>query len=187
MSDANEERLLTELLGELARADAGLGVPDDLEARVVARWDEQSRLRGSRREGGRALVYAALAAALLMALAVSLRHRDRSPAFDRPPARTEFRDAPTHEVTLEREPIATPPPSERSLRPVASPPASYRSRASREHSTPQQIVDFIPLGPMAPAGLSGSFQIVPVRINNTPAHLVLGEDGIAQGILWRSK
>ena len=44
MSDANEERLLSDLLRDIADADARVDAPDDLEPRVMERYDARSAI-----------------------------------------------------------------------------------------------------------------------------------------------
>jgi hypothetical protein len=178
MSDTNEERLLTELLRDIGQADAQPVPHGDLEARVMARWDgrnAETAAPDGRRAHHTRIVWAAfaVAAVVLLTIALSLGSPE-SPA----PAPAAPVDAivETPEIL---DPAAEP-------RPVRAP--VRRPRSARRPVLPaSEVVDFIPLGPMAPSNLSGSFQIVPVRINNTPAHLLLGEDGMAQGILWRSR
>ncbi|MCM3879853.1 MAG: hypothetical protein ND807_07080, partial [Vicinamibacterales bacterium] len=119
--------------------------------------------------------FALIAAAILVAIAISLRAPRPNPA------------AKAGDIVDRKRPIviAEMPAEPRPSDSIAPPPR--RAAGRRPRMARQLVVDFIPLGPLAPAELSGSFQIVPVRIDNTPAHLVLGEDGIAQGILWRSR
>lgn len=172
MSDRHEERLLNELLANVARADRELRAPASLETRVMSSWDHP--VQPKRRPT--ALVAVAIAAALVLAVAVSLRHHE--------PVQLKERS----DFGL---PTSGPKPEGRSPEPAPQPAAAGsrqpRARAIRQPRVTQEVVDFIPLGPMPAADVSGSFQIVPVRINNAPAHLLLGEDGIAQGILWRSR
>ena len=172
MSDPHAEQLLNELLGQVARADRELRAPAGLEARVMGSWNPS--LPSNRRST--ALVTVAIAAALVAAVAVSLRHHEAARSSEIRPPVVVTMDAPRVE-----------PPAELSSQqsPIEMP--RVRRHPARPPRVTEEVVDFIPLGPMTPVDVSGSFQIVPVRINNAPARLLLGEDGTAQGILWRSR
>ncbi|HTL29076.1 MAG TPA: hypothetical protein VL282_07645, partial [Tepidisphaeraceae bacterium] len=82
MSDANEERLLTDLLREVAAADAAVAAPEDLGQKALSRW-EQSRVgnlgRTAASPPARVALALALAAAVLLMIGAPRRTAVDSP------------------------------------------------------------------------------------------------------------
>jgi hypothetical protein len=216
MSNANEEPLLTALLRELADADAHLTAPADLEARVLSRWERAGDVtisRAPRVSGARVMI--AIAAVLLLFIAGSTRFDHTAvPTPVRTVVPTPGRAAPLPVDT------ATPTPSQITAElPDSAAVASVASRTNtiRRRNIPasprRQIVEFVPLVPMTPGEMSGSFQIVRVQMpraalgglasripissvdDPVQADLLLGEDGLARAIRvstdgtapWRSQ
>jgi hypothetical protein len=183
MSDTNEERLLTDLLREVAEADASLLPSSDLEQRVLSRWD-RSLLLTSTRLSPRVKVALALAASAMLVVAGSMRSAPT-------PVMNE-----SHVVD-----VVTPPP-QASADAVESTPVMAPAKTARRRPAPlrRQSVDFVPLLPMTPGELSGSFQIVRVQMPRAAlgalagttdmrrvqdpvmADVLLGEDGMARAI-----
>jgi hypothetical protein len=182
MSDTNEERLLTDLLREVAEADANLLAPADLEQRVLSRWDCSPRL--TTRFSTHTKVALVLAAAVILLIAGSMRSGPT-------PSTSEAR----------RVDVVTPPPQS-SAEAVESTPVMAPAKTSRRRPAlvSRQSVDFVPLLPMTPDELSGSFQIVRVQMPRAAlgalagttdmrrvqdpvlADVLLGEDGMARAI-----
>src|SRR4051812_2709942 len=82
MSDANEERLLTDLLREVANADAADAAPRDLEQRTLSLW-ERSRsgdIACTNVFSAARITFAlALAAAVFLLIAGSVQFRSGRP------------------------------------------------------------------------------------------------------------
>ena len=183
MPDTNEERLLSELLRDIANADAGLAGSGELERRVMAEWDaRESQSSDSGRNhpwaaslGAAALGAAALGAAALvlavttvMQLGVTTNTRRIDPVERRP------------EVTA---PI--PQPTDAIDEAAAVPKemlAGVAPRPRRRAGPHKETVSFVPLVPMTADELSGSFSIARVQIGQTQADVLLGEDGMARAI-----
>ncbi len=183
MSDTNEERLLTDLLREVAEADANLVAPTDLEQRALSRWERSPRV-ASARLSARVKVGLALAASATLLVAGSIRSRPT-------PATSEPR----------RVDVVTPRPHA-TAEAVEPTPAMAPAKTLRRRPAPirRQSVDFVPLLPMTPGELSGSFQIVRVQMPRAAlgalagttdmrrvqdpvmADVLLGEDGMARAI-----
>ena len=185
MSDTNQERMLADLLREIAEADAHLVAPTDLEQRALSRWERSPRV-ASTRLSARVTGALALAAAVLLWITGSMRSGPT-------PATTE-----PSKVTA----IATMPPPHATAEAVESAPVSAPTKTFRRRPAPirRQSVDFVPLLPMTPGELSGSFQIVRVQMPRAAlgalagttdmrrvqdpvmADVLLGEDGMARAI-----
>ena len=183
MSDTNEERLLTDLLREVAEADANLLAPTDLEQRALSRWERSPRVT-STRLSARVKVGLVLAASVMLLVAGSIRSRP-APATSEP--RRVDVVTPTTTATAEA---------------VEPAPAMAPAKTVRRRLAPirLQSVDFVPLLPMIPGELSGSFQIVRVQMPRAAlgalagttdmtrvqdpvmADVLLGEDGMARAI-----
>jgi hypothetical protein len=208
MSDANEERLLSELLREVAQADTdtAAAAPRDLCQRTLSRW-ERSRsgdiARTSASSAERIALALALAAAVCLLIAGSIRFRSERPG------------APPRTANV----ITTAPPQQQARDKPASvaeqPRIMSAKRSPRRRAAPANSVnvDFVPLVPMSADELSGSFQIVRVQMpraalgaladrvaagradDPVQADLLLGEDGMARAIRvsanesvpWRSQ
>jgi hypothetical protein len=204
MSDANEERLLTDLLREIADADAAVAAPEELEQQTLSLW-ERSRLGGLNAMGtparGRVKLAFALAAGVLLLIGA--------------PSRTAvvISTAPQKAIaasTAAEIPATAQEPASMAPQPVAL----SAKRSTRPPASPKGVtVDFVPLVPMAADELSGSFQIVRVQMpraalgalagaidagradDPVQADLLLGEDGMARAIRvsangsvpWRSQ
>jgi hypothetical protein len=208
MSDANEERLLTALLREIADADAAAAAPEDLEQRTLSLW-ERSRLgdvtRTGMPSGGRVKPALALAAAVLLLVGGSIHVR--SGRTGSPPRTADVISTAPEQVIA-----ASTAPEVPSIAP--QPVALSAKRSTRPPASPKSVtVDFVPLVPMAAEELSGSFQIVRVQMSRAAlralasavdpgrvddpvqADLLLGEDGMARAIRvsangrvpWRSQ
>ena len=183
MSDTNEEQLLTGLLREVAEADANLVAPTNLEQRALSRWERSPRV-ASTRTSARVKVALALAAAVLLLIAGSIRSGP-TPATSEP-RRVDVVAPPPHATAEAVEPA-----------PVSVPAKTLRRRPAPIR---RQSVDFVPLLPMTPGELSGSFQIVRVQMPRAAlgalaattdmrhvqdpvlADVLLGEDGMARAI-----
>lgn len=183
MSDTNEERLLTDLLREVAEADANLLPPTDLEQRMLSRWDRSPRVE-STRFSARMKVALVLAASAMLLVAGSMRSRP-TPATSEP-RRVDVVTPPPHATAEAVEPAL-----------VSAPAKTFRRRPAPIR---RQSVDFVPLLPMTPGELSGSFQIVRVQMPRAAlgalagttdmrrvqdpvlADVLLGEDGMARAI-----
>lgn len=185
MSDTNEERLLTDLLREMAEADAHLVAPTDLEQRALSRWERSPRV-SSTRLSARMKGALAFAAAALLLITGSMRSGP-TPATSEPSRVTMIATMPPPHATAEAVEPA----------PVSAPPKTFRRRPAPIR---RQSVDFVPLLPMTPGELSGSFQIVRVQMPRAAlgalagttdmrrvqdpvmADVLLGEDGMARAI-----
>jgi hypothetical protein len=183
MSDTNEERLLTDLLREVAEADGTLLAPSDLEQRVLSRWDRSSRPT-STRLSARVKVALVLAASAMLVVAGSMR------------------SGPTPVMNESSGVDVIMPAPHASAKVVESTPVIPPAKASRRRPAParRESVDFVPLLPMTPGELSGSFQIVRVQMPRAAlgalagttdmrrvqdpvmADVLLGEDGMARAI-----
>src|SRR5947207_1177570 len=110
MSDANEERLLTSLLREVAEADACIKARADLKECVLSRR-ERSRAAAATWTTGRATLAFAVAAAVLLAVAGSVRFRSAQKTAAPPPTATAIvttsPDAITESIreSMPREPV----------------------------------------------------------------------------------
>jgi hypothetical protein len=184
MSDSNEERLLTDLLREVAEADASLTAAPDLEARVLSSW-ERSRELTRTAQSAKVKVILAIAAVILLVIAGSMRFRSTVPTAE--PRRVDVIATPSLNATVEAVEPAQ----------AVSPAKTVRRRPAPMR---RQTVDFVPLLPMAPDELSGSFQIVRVQMpraalgalagtvdlrraqDPVQADVLLGEDGMARAI-----
>jgi hypothetical protein len=182
MFDANEERLLTDLLREIGEEDRTLEPAPGLESRMLARWDARASQSPSPRNSWRIGVFAAAAVAAIIG-AVTLGERERvDPREKRTPidghatVATPDHADPNSPVTFGTPELPRAVRRERRARPAPLETAHNRAAQSAH------VVDFIQLAPMTPDDLSGSLQIVPIRIGDTPADLLLGEDGMAKAI-----
>ncbi len=207
MADTHEERLLSGLLGDVAREDAQQHEDAaHLEARVLESASMQSTPAPGRRRLWMALPVAA-AMVLAVATAVQLRP-DAAPGHNRVGATTE---APKIVETPEPEPAQrqqhspglavtrqAPPTraTDRAVEPVAQLPVA--DSAAGQPSVPEVAIEFVPLMPMTEHELSGSFQIVRVQMPSASlgplrsplaqandiveADVLLGEDGRARAI-----
>lgn len=189
MSDTNEERLLSRLLSDVAKADEDLVAPAGLELRVMAGWDARAALPPVARRwtvadhpwvaplGAATLGVAGLGAAAaalvmgvstVMQLGVTTTTRRADPGELKPPVA-----------------VAAAQPAEMIQETVAMSPKPSARRASRPPRLPDaqnEIVRFVPLFPMTADELSGSFSIARVQIGQTEAEVLLGEDGMARAI-----
>jgi hypothetical protein len=181
MPDTNEERLLGELLADIAQADADLAAPDGLRARVMAQWDARNAQPAVSRRSptGRPLLiagWAALAVVGTLALAVFSERQPSSTVHE------SSIDPPGRKAILE---TATPRPRETASaavtpleRPVVGGAAVRRGQAAVKN----EVVRFVPLVPMTGDELSGPFSIARVQIGQTETEVLLGEDGMARAI-----
>jgi hypothetical protein len=195
MADTNQEQLLTELLGDVARADAHLSAPR-LEARVM----QAAALQPGRPSGPNAMYVVIAAAAVFVVLVpAAFWMNTHVPA----PAATSI-------VTTTEQPIA---PAAAPVAPKHPQPALARraippsQRAAQEPVVQSAIAhspvapspdEFVPLMPMSEQELSGPFQLVRVQMPRASlgalrlplehpnelveADVLLGEDGMARAI-----
>ena len=180
MFDANEERLLTDLLHEIGEADRRGEPPSDLEGRMMARWDARASQANSPRNYWRIGAVAAAVATIISGIALSERIRlaagndQRSPVESQPVASvTDGASRNARVISENRDPARD---ARRERRPRS---AAHVRRGPAEKT---HVVEFVPLAPMTADDLSRSLQIVPIRIGDTPADLLLGEDGTAKAI-----
>ena len=195
MADTNEEQLLTELLGDVARADAHLSAPH-LELRVMQATALQ-RLSPSRPIAMYVVIAAAAVFVVLVPAAFWMNTHVPAPAATSIVTTTEQPIAPAAapvvpkqpRPALTRRPI---PPSQRAAeQPVA--------QSAIAHSPVAPSPDeFVPLMPMSEQELSGPFQLVRVQMPRASlgalrlplehpnelveADVLLGEDGMARAI-----
>jgi hypothetical protein len=204
MSDANEERLLSSLLREVAEADASMKVRGDLEEQVLSQF-ERSRAVAATWSTTRVTLAFAVAAAVLLIVAASTRFRSA------PGAITPSRPADAAITGLPSDPIAESVKDSKAPDPVVS---RVQTSRRRQPARPNRlVVDFVPLMPMTSDELSGSFQIVRGQVpraalgalaaaagvnrgdDPVEADVLLGEDGMARAIRvstdgsvhWRSR
>ena len=194
MADTNEEQLLTELLGDVARADAHLSA-SHLEARVMQAAALQ---RGGLSRPNAMFVVIAAAAVFVVLLPAAFWMNTHVPA----PAATSRVATPDQPIAPAAAPVAPAqpppalprraiPPSQRTAKPVA--------QSAIAHSPVAQSRDeFVPLMPMSEQELSGPFQLVRVQMPRASlgalrlplehpnelveADVLLGEDGMARAI-----
>jgi hypothetical protein len=202
--EPDEERALSELLRSIAAEDATVTPPARLEAEVMARWEAQRRVGSPRLGAGHehrrsrrmaaAIGWLGVAAAAAWLVTVVVPRPGRV-AVDAPrvPARSTSVAEPSP-----RDAVAQPvQEDERQTAPAVQRRASARA-ASRERQA--QAVSFVPLVPMTEHELTGSFQLVRVRLPRSalaglgvalepegvtdpvPADVLLGEDGMARAI-----
>lgn len=212
MSDSREDRMLNELLREVAQEDARLDGAG-LEQQVMARWDAGEVARKIRLSRTAYWVIGAMAAAVLIAVLV-LRVADLKVGTTGTSAAITPYPLP---LTPDSLPLT---PDLQNLRPAPAESAAVGRVARRMSSRPQrrpaetETLSFFPLVPMTGEELSGSFQIVRVQMPRAsldalattsdmtnPAELIeadvlLGEDGMARAIRvssnetgypWRSR
>jgi hypothetical protein len=191
MADTHEERLLNELLGDIAAADAASPAVD-LESRVMAAWDA----RDSKRDRGKTLPIPFHVAWVICGLAAAMVLRGSDPMTNfvigsdplpAPAISAPHPDLPKATALDVPEPMPLP----------RAEPATRRPRAPR---VDPETTAFVPLVPMMPRELSGSFQIVRVQMPRASlaglasmmrvpatrdvveADVLLGEDGMARAI-----
>jgi hypothetical protein len=201
MADIKEEQLLSDLLRDLAAADAQTDAADaGLEARVMAAWDQKVR-HGSTRvspatwKGVSAIVCAAAAA---VAIAVWLPASQPAQPVDPPAPRLPIARSPavapeSRSTAAVEQPAGTAPlPARGTFTPRRRAEAAYAAPAA------QGPMEFVPLMPMTGHELRGSFQIVRVQMPRASlgalasplehpdglveADVLLGEDGMARAI-----
>jgi hypothetical protein len=187
MSEIREERILTELLNEIAREDGHIEAPPgpprppDMEHRVMAHW---KALVPQHQPQLPYWVAAALAAGLLVALALPRSERPAQepretplPQVQRiilPPPPVVERAAPSREAGLD--PAAarrTRPADTAGLTAFAKATAVRRSFTQRRKpgttaavAEPQrEVLNFVPLVPMVEQELTGPFQLVRVQLS----------------------
>jgi hypothetical protein len=204
MADTHEEQLLSGLLNEIAREDAGLDA-SHLEARVLAAASDTSEPRSSHWSAWVALP---VAAALILGIATTLVRRHPEPA---PPSSAAPKLDTT--VAVDETPRVKPQQKPRTARNASTNHNSVRSlarspeaMADPEHQQPSAVettaadspIEFVPLLPITEQELRGSFQIVRVQMPNASlgplrsplqspndlveADVLLGEDGRARAI-----
>jgi hypothetical protein len=212
MSHTHEERLLNELLGDMASADASLDGAA-LEERLMTRWDARSTAVASQRTPSarsRAWMIGGIAAVITAVVLAMLRQ----PLPPPPPGGEKVADLKVGGH------VGAPPavlkvgttPEEGALRAER---ASGARLAHQERPEPgREILSFVPLVPITDQELSGSFQIVRVQMPRVSlgalapmldssgtnelveADVLLGEDGMARAIRvstngtaypWRSR
>lgn len=195
MADTNEEQLLTELLGDVARADAHLSA-SHLEARVVQAAALQ---RGGLSRPNAMYVVIAAAAVFVVLLPAAFWMNTQVPA----PAATSRVATPDQPIAPAAAPVAPaqPPPAlpRRAIPPSQRTAQLPVAQSAIAHSPVAQSRDeFVPLMPMSEQELSGPFQLVRVQMPRASlgalrlplehpnelveADVLLGEDGMARAI-----
>jgi hypothetical protein len=204
MSDANEERLLTDLLREVAVADAAVAAPENLERQTMSRWERSGSddVRNARTPAAARIKFAfAVAAALLLLIGAPRRTIE---VMSTAPQQKMTASTAPEVSSIAQEPASVGP----------QPAALSVKRSARRPASPKSVnVDFVPLVPMTADELSRSFQIVRVQMpraalralagsmdagtadDPVQADLLLGEDGMARAIRvsandsvpWRSQ
>jgi hypothetical protein len=206
MADTNEEQLLTELLGRLAREDARLDAVH-LEARVI---DAASAGTTVRLKADPTYAYVGIAAAVVIAGMVPgfVRMTRNVPnvSVSALPATLTNSTNPTN-LTNPTNPANSTNPTNPTNRKNPTTP----SRPTRP-TNPTLADEFVPLMPMTEQDLAGPFQLVRVQMPNASlgplrsprqhpgelieADVLLGEDGMARAIRvsasgsvdpWRSR
>jgi hypothetical protein len=195
MADTDEAQLLTELLGDVARADAHLSAAH-LEARVI-----QAAIRRAGGEPRPNTMYVVIAAAAVLVLLVPAafwmnRHVPAPPV----PSNVATTVQPIAPVPA---PVA-PKRQRPAVRSRAVPPSQFVAQSPVAQSpigdlpVTQSADEFVPLMPMSEQELSGPFQIVRVQMPRASlgalrlplehpnelveADVLLGEDGMARAI-----
>ena len=200
MADSNETELLTDLLGEIAREDAGLDA-SHLELRVI---EASVAARSIQPRTGNRVRYLTIAAAVFAVLTPALFFMKRAPVVDT----IQTQAAVTNQVVARSErPVAAPPslverssPSPISGRPAVGPPRprrAVRTKPAMPAPSPSPE-EFVPLMPMTEHEMAGPFQLVRVQMPRASlgplrspldrpneiveADVLLGEDGMARAI-----
>jgi hypothetical protein len=196
MADTHEEQLLSELLGEIARDDAGLDAPH-LETRVLASVPMQAAERPRR---SRVWILLPAAAVVLMAVTVRLKPDAATvPVRQKPDTTTmPIRQKPDTATTARAR-------EQNGVRSVRLQPDRRPDREDSpmdapvsERSPMTSSIEFVPLMPITEHELTGSFQIVRVQMPSASlgalrspltepneiveADVLLGEDGRARAI-----
>jgi hypothetical protein len=207
MADTHEEQLLSELLGEIARDDAGLDAPH-LETRVLASVPMQAAERPRR---SRVWILLPAAAVVLMAVTVRLKPDAATVPVRQKPYTTTMpvRQKPdTTTMPIRQKPDTATTARAREQNGVRSVRLQPDRRPDREDSpmdapvserSPMtSSIEFVPLMPITEHELTGSFQIVRVQMPSASlgalrspltepneiveADVLLGEDGRARAI-----
>lgn len=210
MADIDQERLLNDLLHDIAAEDR------QLEARhVEARVLDACRTHASARVPSpiyrRAVVVCAVAAAVTLAAVATITSRTeprRESAHTTPTVTEAIVTSAEPAPAPKTAPVRTP----RRVNPSPPQPAVVAAEAVEQPVVPDAPIEFVPLMPLTPQELTGSFQIVrvqmpraslgPLRSPLEPpseiveADVLLGEDGTARAIRlstngsiypWRSR
>jgi hypothetical protein len=214
MADTNEEQLLTELLGRIAREDARLDAVH-LEARVIEAKSGGATVRlavfakaTAPKKADPTYAYVGIAAAVVIAVMVPDfgRMTRNVPANTTAVTVESAREVPETQVAIAKPIIST--------RPASAPPALRRGKPTQpaNPTRPTLADEFVPLMPMTEQDLAGPFQLVRVQMPNASlgplrsprqhpgelieADVLLGEDGLARAIRvstsgsvypWRSR
>jgi len=200
MTDREHQRLLTELLNEIAGADLQIDAPRGIEERVLRHWDADATARAARirwkpRTRGWLIPGAGALAAAMLLLVVVHRSPRWSIAVRVPVAHSEVGAQPT----------AVEAPTAAAMFPAVAPRPIAIARTEPEKGphrvdTPGEIVSFMPLSPDARQDLLGSFQVARVLLPREvladlgvvldanrvgepmQVDVVFGEDGLARAI-----
>jgi hypothetical protein len=206
MADTNKERLLTDLLRDIAATDADAEAAG-LESRVMTAWDQSAgavRLKPdfTYRASTYAKVICGLAAAVAIAvwLPASQDIEPVNPQETGLPAITLGNESPNVRLEAGRGSDAGPA--------YAKPPAVQRTAPPRRKPDVTNVasvdpMEFVPLMPITGQELGGSFQIVRVQMPRASlgalasplehpdglveADVLLGEDGMARAIRVSSR
>ena len=209
MADTNEEQLLTELLGRIAREDARLDAVH-LEARVMDAASAGTTVRlaafakaTAPKKADPTYAYVGIAAAVVIAVMV--------PGFVRMTRNVSNVTVSTLPATLTNPANLTSPTNPTN---PTNPTTTRPTRPTRptNPTRPTRADEFVPLMPMTEQDLAGPFQLVRVQMPNASlgplrlprqhpgelieADVLLGEDGMARAIRvsasgsvysWRSR
>jgi len=181
MSKTDHERGLSELLGEIARADQAIEPPREIEERVM-RAVRLNAVRPNQKTAGVApyAIAGVIAAGLFIAILLP-----RAPEPTPAPIDTSGRAAVAAQPGAAPESTAAASAPARAVRKTAR-------KAARPSPSAREILNFVPLSPMDVQELSGSFQVVRVQLpraafgglglDPVQADVLLGEDGLARAI-----
>ena len=212
MPDTNEEQLLSDLLGSIAREDAELDVPH-LESRVMESAFASASARPTPPSFGETgSRYLIMAAAVVIAVGVPILSWIKpAPSNDRARIATEAiipkkPENPAIEARINHSVPTRPTPASRPTQP------SRPTRPTRPTPPVETVEEFVPLMPMTEQEIRGPFQLVRVQMPRASlgalrsplehpnelveADVLLGQDGMARAIRvstsgsvypWRSR
>jgi hypothetical protein len=196
----HEDKALTGLLNEIARADLAIDLPQDMHRRAMERWDRGAGSRAVRRgrRPARSWLIAggtALAAAALVIVGVNPSSRGRNAV--------EMSGGPP-EISAEAMPAERPPLSPTLLSAAMRAPIGTGRAEPKKRTHPavreREPVSYVPLSHLSQQDMSGSFQLARVVVSREmladlgivedanrvgapiQVDVVFGEDGLARAI-----
>jgi len=193
-----QQQLLTELVGEIARADVGFAPPRGMEERALKGWDENAMAPAPRiRRNPRRHVWLVpgVGALVAAALVIVLVHRS-SRAQAGGPVRAAHQEIAAESTAVVPAPAASPSLAPRRIA-IDRPEVGKRPRRV---APPRDVVSFVPLSSDVRQDLLGSFQVARVLLPREAladlgvvldanrvgepiqADVVFGEDGLARAI-----